>query len=201
MSAPLPPSAPFPPPSRGTRTRGLAARILWAAVPFWTVGIAGWAPAVHIARRRRTREAWWWVAALAASTVAEFVVVELIPKKANVEESFIGDTVVLGYLITATVYAWRGCGADLPALRPVSPPVPPQPWYGAAPTIAPMPFPAPAPMSAPAPTPAPAATVAPTPTAAILAAPTGSGAAQDMAAEIQADLRELRGLLGGEDAR
>jgi len=193
MSAPLPPSAPFPPPSPGTRARGLAARILWAAVPFWTVGIAGWAPAVHIARRRRTREAWWWVAALAASTVAEFVVVELIPKKANVEESFIGDTVVLGYLITATVYAWRGCGPDLPALRPV----PPQPWYGAAPTVAPMPFPGPAPLSAPAPTP----TAAPTATAAILAAPAGSGAAQDLAAEIQADLRELRGFLGGEDAR
>jgi len=191
MSAPQPSSASFPPPSRGRRTRELTARILWAAIPFWTVGIAGWAPAVHIARRRRTRAAWWWVAALAASTVAEFVAVELIPRNADFGESFIGDTVVLGYLITATVYAWRGCGPDLPVLRPVPQP---QPWHGAVPTTAPPPPP-------PPPPPSPTALTTPTTPTAIPAVPTGSSAAHDMAAEIQADLRELRGFLGGEDAR
>ena len=184
MSAHQPPSASFPPPSRSRRTRELTARILWAAIPFWTVGIAGWAPAVHIARRRRTRAAWWWVAALAASTVAEFAAVELIPRHADVGESFIGDTVVLGYLITATVYAWRGCGPDLPALRPVPQPQP-QPWHGAVPTTPPP----------------PTTPTTPTTPTAIPAVPARSSAAHDMAAEIQADLRELRGFLGGEDAR
>lgn len=222
MSVPLPPSAPFSPRSRGARTRETAARILWAAIPFWTVGLAGWAPAVHIARRRRTRAAWWWVAALAASTVAEVVVVELIPKNAGIAESFIGDVVVLGYLITATVYAWRGCGPDLPPLR--SPqaaahlyPYPyPHPGYGDA-VWQPEPFGSEHSMSFPAPTlpypgapvgagipvrpapPTPAVSHAIPPTPAVSPVPAAAAhdmAAHDMAAEIQADLRELRGFLG-----
>ncbi|WP_370370573.1 hypothetical protein [Catenulispora sp. GP43] len=172
----------------------MTARVLWTAIPFWTVGICGWVPAVHIARRRRTARAWWWVAAFVGAMVAEFVVVELIPKNANTWESLIGDTVVLGYLITATVHAWKGCGPGLPALRPAAE----QPWYGQSPLPAATPVPPthlyPATFVAPgfAPTATSAAPVVP---------PVTAAAAHDMAAEVQAELRELRGLLGGGDAR
>lgn len=196
MSAPLPPT-PYPPPSAAVRVRSYVMRLLWTLIPFGTVGLCGWVPALHIARRRRTPASWWWLTGLVAGMVAEVTVVELIPKNTNFLGSLTGDTVVIGYLITATVYAWRGCGPGLPALRPVSPPWSgPVPGYPAAPgypstLVGPT---APATPSAAFPPIQPMPPVSPV-------SPVPAAAASDMAAEVQAELRELRGFLGGEDAR
>jgi hypothetical protein len=205
MSAPLPPPTPYPPPSAVVRARNLVTRILWTALPIGTLGLCGWVPALHIARRRRTPASWWWLAALAAATVGECVLVWLVPSQEHGSKETAAGTFTVTYLITATVYAWRGNGADLPVLRPA-----PYPGYGAwmpvgygsAPPApqASMPQPYPAAPGTPAgsavfaaPT-APAAPAAPIP-------PSSAAAASDMAAEVQAELRELRGFLGGEDAR
>jgi hypothetical protein len=187
MSAPLPPPS-GPPPSTVARAGSLVARILWTMIPFGTLGLCGWAPAVHIARRRRTAESWWWLAALVAGTIGEIVLVSVVPQ-GHGSGQFDAGLYVVSYLITASVYAWRGCGPERT--------VPPHlsagygaAWmagqYGSATPASPTTFVAPAtPFSfAPATPPMPPA-----------------ASASDMAAEIQAELRELRGFLGGEDAR
>ena len=160
MKAPQPPTPHPPPPSTAARAGSFVARVLWTVLPSATLGLAGWVPAVHIARERRTWEAWIWLAGLLAATVCEIVLVEVMPD-GNVLAGFF----LVAYLITATVYAWQGCGAKPLMQSPTA--------YGAW-------IPADYEHYRAAPYPA---------------------AATDMAAEIQADLRELRGFLGGGEAR
>ncbi|MEY9860016.1 hypothetical protein ABH935_005650 [Catenulispora sp. GAS73] len=187
MSAPQPPSAYYPPPSAAVRAGSFVARVLWTVIPVVSVGLLGWVPAVHVARRRRTPASWWWLAGMVAGMVGECVLVYLVPgdKHGNAEAG--AGAFALSYLITATVYAWRGCGPGPARRRPEAAPYPnpyPHPGYGSAA------WPPAAFGSAPS-TPYPAPVVPAVPAA----------AAHAMAAEIQADLRELRGFLGGEDAR
>lgn len=178
MSAPQPPSTPYPPPSAAVRAGSFVARVLWTVIPVGSVGLLGWVPAVHIARRRRTPASWWWLAGMVAGTVGECVLVYLVPGDKHGSPEAGAGAFALSYLITATVYAWRGCGPEPTRRQPEAPyPNPyPHPGYGGAAWP-------PATFGSAPPTPYPAA------------------AAHDMAAEIQADLRELRGFLGGEDAR
>ena len=193
MSAPQPPPTPYPPPSAAVRARLFVTRTLWTAIPVATLGFLGWVPAVHIARRRRTRSAWIWLAGLVAALVCEIVMLEVLPTRVQA----ITGGFTLTCIITATVYAWQGCGDDYPVARR-----PPYPVYGAGwmpigyESAPPTPYPAPTqPYSAAMAVPAtPAQTIPPVP-------PVPPAAANDMAAEIQAELRELRGFLGGEDAR
>jgi hypothetical protein len=180
MSPPQPPSS-RPWQSAGTRAQTFVSRFLWTTIPFLTVGILGWVPALHVARQRRTARAWWWFWGLLAATAGEFLLVELVPAKGSAWGTFAG-AFCLVYIITATVYAWKSCVA----LPPLSGPPPQYPDYPNTVWIS----------SGAAPIPAPtiqASTVSPS--------AAGYSAASDMAAEVQAELRELRGLLGGEDAR
>lgn len=160
MKAPQPP-APHPQPSAVARAGNFVARVLWTVLPSATLGLAGWVPAVHIARRRRTRAAWIWLAGLVAAAVGEIVLLEMTP-----DGNLFAGFFAVAYLITATVYAWHGCGVEPPAPSPAGY----GPWTPASYEHY---------------------------NAALYPAP----AATDMAAEIQADLRELRGLLGGGEAR
>lgn len=191
MSAPLPPPTPYPPPSAAVRARSLVTRVLWTAIPFASFGLLAWVPAVHVARRRRTPQAWGWLLGLAVSAVSEIVLVETMPPRLK----GLAGGFAIAYIITASVYAWRKCGAEhpgtqagpypgyhagwMPAGYEAGPPTP-YPTYTQPYSVFPAAIPVPAPATAPAP---------------------ASAAANDMAAEIQAELRELRGFLGGEDAR
>jgi hypothetical protein len=189
------------------RITALVVRILWTMLPFGSLGLFGWAPALSIARRRRTRAAYWWLGALSGSAVLEVVLLVVVPSKNAGAAGTAAGTFVVAFIGTASVYAWRGKG---------DPPLPRRPHvYGypltyqypvAVPATAMLPSPF---DQTPAPAPRPAPTPAPTPTRLFPAAPTlppvpppvpSTAPASDLAAEVQADLRELRGLLGGGDA-
>jgi len=187
---------------------------LWTTVPTISLGLFAWAPAVHIARQRRTSDAWWWLATFVASTITEVVLVEVVPTDAGGVEGALPGVFLLAYLITASVYAWRGCGPRpaAPSMYPAAyvdawhqpthpgsaQPMPtPMPTHAAMHAPAPMPTPAPGYMPAPAPMP----TAPPTMAASGAWPGTTPPADDNMAAEVQAELRELRGFLGGEDVR
>ncbi|MEY9903922.1 hypothetical protein ABIA35_000128 [Catenulispora sp. MAP12-49] len=215
MSAPHQSPTPYSPPSAAARAGSLAIRVLWTVIPFGTLGLAAWVPALHIARRRRTTKAWGWLAANVAGTVGECVLVATVPANGHGSAGDAGTGAgfyCVAFFIAATVYAWRGCGPGLP--KPVRRPVA-YGGYGAAwsqtlPYPNPNPNPNPNPMAATAPAFYPVNAPGPGPLSAPVAAPAvplvpaaaaHDMAAQDMAAEIQAELRELRGFLGGEEAR
>jgi hypothetical protein len=205
MSPPQPPLSPYPPQSAGVRARTFASRFLWTTIPLLSGGLLGWVPALHVARRRRTPKAWWWFAGLLQGTVVECVLVVMQPTNSTTGHGDTGNfagAFSLASIITATAYSWISCKA-LPPL--------PDPYAGYANTMwmptkpEGTPYPAPSPtVTVPPGTPGPsfpsAPPVAPVP-APPAPAPAAATAASEMAAEVQAELRELRGFLGGEDAR
>lgn len=187
MSAPLPPT-PYPPPSATARAWSFVARVLWTAIPPGTLGLCGWVPAVHAARRRRDPWGWWWLAGLVAAAVAEIVLVSVTPAKGKGPTETLAGAFAVTYIIVASIYAWRWCGPDNPGPR-----WQPGPHAGYGGEWMPAGYESPprTPYTVPTQPYSARANVPPVPAA----------AANDMAAEIQAELRELRGFLGGEDAR
>ena len=187
MSAPLPPT-PYPPPSAVVRVRSFVTRVLWTAIPFGSLGMCGWVPAVHAARRRRSPLGWWWLAGLSASAVLEIVLVSVSPGKGNGPAETSAGAFAVTHIITASIYAWRWCGPDDPG-----PQWQPGPYAGYGGGWMPAGYESqpPTPYTLPTQPYSPPSVVPPVPAA----------AANDMAAEIQAELRELRGFLGGGDAR
>jgi hypothetical protein len=191
MSPQQPPLSPYPPQSAVVRAQTFASRFLWTTIPVLTVGLLGWVPALHVARSRRTPKGWWWFVGLLAGAVGECVLVGTVPSTSHGNAETFSGTFCLGYIITATVYAWKGCGA--PPRVPGSAGYATTMWM--ATTLDGTPYPPPYPVSFPV---APPVPPVPAPTAAAASTPVS---AADMAAEVQADLRELRGFLGGGDAR
>ena len=218
MSAPQP--TPYPQPSAYAnvveRTQAFVVRVLWTALPFGSLGLLGWVQALRVARRRRTPKAWWWLAGLAGATVVECLLVTLVPSKTEDGSGAAAGGFVVTYIITASVYNWQQ-SSGMPRLGARPGPYPltatawmPSPFEGGTPVVPVMmvpvsPTPQPmAPMQVmPGQQPAaqpqePLQPVAQTPVA---QTPVPQTQAPDMAAEVQAELRELRGLLGGGDAR
>lgn len=165
-------------------------RVLWTLVPLGSLGLLGWVPPLRIAFRKKTPAAWLWFAGFAAAFVVIMVLAGTVHGSAEDDTpDWIGDVEVFNMIITA-LYTAIASKALTP--KPKAALFPPQPLdfpgygYGHRPVPAPAPgygyggYPA-----------APAAY----PPASPVAGPVPAGP-NAMAAEVQAELRQLRDLLG-----
>lgn len=231
MSAPQPTSYPQPSAyaSAVEWTRVFVVRVLWTALPFGSLGLLGWVQALRVARRRRTPKTWWWLAGLAGAAVVECVLLVVVPSNTKDDSGAAAGGFVVTYIITASVYNWLN-SKDMRRVRVrVGPyPVAPTAWmpspFDGTPVMPVMPVMV-VPVAGAASTPVAGVAVpgqvampgqpvarAQESAAPESAAPVSQAQRQpqlkeqgrgesDMAAEVQAELRELRGLLGGGDAR
>lgn len=176
-------------------------RVLWTLVPIGSLGLLGWVPPLRIAIRRKTPAAWLWFAGSAGAAVLIIVLVSTVRTSAidDTPPGWVGWIELLNIIFTA-IYTGIATKALTPKPRPM--PFSPQaqdgygngygygygynsgygPQAGRPEDYRPtMPVAVPPVM--------PQQPVMPQPVVA-------PSAAQAAAAEVQAELRELRDLLG-----
>lgn len=184
-------------------------RVLWTLVPVGSLGLLGWVPPLRIAFRRKTLAGWLWFAASAASFVLVIVLTSTLHTSAvdDTPPTWVGGVEILNIIFTALYtavaskaltpkpntaqvapQAWERAGYGY-SYGPPIPAAPAQPaqaapdyGYGRYPAAAAA-YPSAAPADAPT-------TVTPPTVTPPTVAPNA------MAAEVQAELRELRDLLG-----
>jgi hypothetical protein len=152
-------------------------RVVWTLVPIASLGLLGWVPPLRIALRTRTLAAWLSFAGSAAGTVLVIVLVSTVRKAPGSKDNpsaWVGMIETL-YIIAIAVYT--GIATKVLTPKPRLKPLPPQVqnaygWYPGQP---------------------PAYPPSPPNVAPPIVAPRAVDAA---AAEVQAELRELRDLLG-----
>ncbi len=179
-------------------------RVLWTLVPIGSLGLLGWVPPLRIAFRRKNATAWLWFAGSAAAFVLVIVLTSTVRVSDvdNTPPTWVGLVEILNIIFTA-LYTAVASKALTPKPKPA--PVPPAAWdvpgrgygYGYGYGYAPAPAPAPAAGYGYGGYPAPPQAY---PTAPPVAEPS-SARPNDVAAEVQAELRELRDLLGESAAR
>lgn len=165
-------------------------RTLWTLVPIGSLGLLGWVPPLRIAVRKQTPAAWLWFAGSVAAVVLVIVLVTTVRSTSGAKDSppsWVGMIEILNIISTAvyTGIASKALvsktGLSGPEPRFHTPYAPYNPY-----TIAPAPTVV-----------LPAANARP-PAAALPALdPAAAPLALDpAAAEVQAELRQLRNLLG-----
>lgn len=196
-------------------------RVLWTLVPIGSLGLLGWVPPLRIAFRRKTPAAWLWFAGSAVGIVLVAVLATTVREAPNLKDTppaWVGGIEIL-YIIGAAVYTGIATKALTPKSRPTLPPTQVQEpyayaygWYPEQPAAYLPPPPAAAPPSATWPIVAPPGATSPVIAPHIMTPPVvavspsavppsaaspivAPNAVDAAAAEVQAELRELRDLL------
>ena len=173
-------------------------RVLWTLVPIGSLGLLGWVPPLRIAFRTKSAAGWLWFAGSAAAFVLVIVLTSTV-RVSDVDDtppSWVGVVEILNIIFTAL---YTALASKVLTPKPKPAPAPAAAWdlpgrgYG----YVPAPVPAPAPGYGYGGYPAPQQAYPPAPPA----AEPSAARPNEVAAEVQAELRELRDLLGESAAR
>lgn len=163
-------------------------RVLWTLVPIGSLGLLGWVPPLRIALRRKTPAAWLWLAGSAAGAALVIVLTSTVrqPGLKDTPPTWVG-AIELVNIISTAVYTGMAGKVLTPKPGPTRlPPLTRDAYgYGRYPGQ-PAAYLSPPPIVAP-----------PVVTPPVVVPPVvPSNAVDAAAAEVQAELRELRDFLG-----
>lgn len=100
-------------------------RVLWTLVPIGSLGLLGWVPPLRIAFRRNTPAAWLWLAGSVVGIVLICVLVTTVRSAPNLKDSPPGwvGVIEIIYIISTAVYTGIATKVLTPKPRLMPPPV------------------------------------------------------------------------------